>query len=483
MSIAQTARSPQIQRPAVPVKPHKWRLFLICALCLLSIGFNVLLLRTAPAPDTAITFLPVTPFMLFWLSAFLPYGAASILVLTTKPLMGHWRWVELGIILLGALVLRAMLLPIPPDLSHDSWRYLWDARVTLLGYSPYVHGPGDQLFVHLRDFIYDNSRFRSVPTIYPPGAQAVYLLSYLIAPSNLFVLKGIFIAFDLVTCGALALLLRYRGLDPSRVIIYAWCPLPIVEFAIQGHLDAITLMFMALALLSALSNRRGMRVLTGFLIAMATLTKIYPIVLLLVVVRRRDWALLLTCFATILLAYVPYLILGHGQVFGFFSTYASESSPNGGPVEQIIMPIGTSLGLDTKIILVLEYLVDLFVMGTVSVLSLWQRWRQRISMEAATLILIGAIFVVSSHIFPWYTTALLPWVVMLVGPVWTRTEGLSGKGIAIAMAWYFPFISITAYFFNGLPNWIIYYLLAYVVTSLGLIIAALVGWRQTKVTF
>ncbi len=235
---------------------------------------------------------------------------------------------------MGALVLRAMLLPILPDLSRDSWRYLWDARVTLHGYSPYVYAPGDPLFANLRDFIYDNSRFRSVPTIYPPGAQAIYLLSYLIAPSNLFVLKGIFVGFDLVTSGVLAFLLKSRGLDPGRCIIYAWCPLPIIEFAIQGHLDAMTLTFTILAVLSALSNRRGARVLTGFLIAVATLTKIYPILLLVAVVRRRDWALLATCFSTIVIAYVPYLILGHGQVFGFFATYAGEHTPNAGVVQQ-----------------------------------------------------------------------------------------------------------------------------------------------------
>ena len=142
-------------------------------------------------------------------------------------------------------------------------------------------------------------RFRTVPTIYPPGAQAVYLLSYLLAPSNLFVLKAIFIGFDMVTCVSLAFLLIKRGLDPRRVVIYAWCPLPIVEFAIQGHVDVITLPFLLLTVLSALSTRRGARVLTGFLIGIATLTKIYPIFLLVVVVRRRDWALVVTCLLTI----------------------------------------------------------------------------------------------------------------------------------------------------------------------------------------
>lgn len=44
----------------------------------------------------------------------------------------------------------------------------------------------------------------------------------------------IFVGFDMVSCGALVLLLMRRGLDPRRVVIYAWRLLPVVEFAIQA---------------------------------------------------------------------------------------------------------------------------------------------------------------------------------------------------------------------------------------------------------
>src|ERR1700724_2744154 len=132
-----------------------------------------------------------------------------------------YRW---RLLLLCALLLFAtgfIVLPVPPNLSHDAWRYLWDARITLHGYSPYVYIPRDPALVPLRNITFDNSRFRDVPTLYPPGAQAVYLLSYLSAPDNMFVLKSIFTALDLVTCGALAFLLYSRGLNPARCIIYA----------------------------------------------------------------------------------------------------------------------------------------------------------------------------------------------------------------------------------------------------------------------
>ncbi|MBV9691001.1 MAG: DUF2029 domain-containing protein [Ktedonobacteraceae bacterium] len=72
--------------------------------------------------------------------------------------------------------------------------------------------------------------------------------------------------------------------------------------------------------------------MTGFLLAVATLTKFYPALFLLAVVRRRDYALLVTFCVTIVVSYIPYFLLGHGQVLGFLGTYASEGSYNGGVI-------------------------------------------------------------------------------------------------------------------------------------------------------
>jgi len=56
--------------------------------------------------------------------------------------------------------------------------------------------------------------------------------------------------------------------------------LPIVEFAIQGHIDVITLTFTLLAVLSATNTSMRGRILTSFFIGLAALTKIYPLLLL-----------------------------------------------------------------------------------------------------------------------------------------------------------------------------------------------------------
>jgi hypothetical protein len=441
MSITQIRPTDEKRTAPVPTG-HPWRrLTLLGVLLAVSIGYNIYVFLTAPGPNT-----PQIPFFITtWLCAFLPYLAACGVVLVMKPQTGRLRWVELGMLLVGALALRAIVLPVPPNLSHDSWRYLWDARVTLHGFSPYVTGPANSLYLPLRDFLYNDIRFRDVPTIYPPGAQGIFLLSYLIAPSNLVVLKGIFIGFEMVTCGALAFLLWRKGLDMSRCIIYAWCPLPIIEFAIQGHLDATTVTFTVLAMVCAGSQWRGSRVVTGFLIALAALTKVYPILFLLVVVRRRDWALLVTCFATIIIAYVPYLILGRGQVFGFFSTYASQDY---GFMQWVIIKIGGIFSLNHAILSIIIYAFDVVLVGSMSIAILRWRWQERISMEASVILLIGAIFAVSSNLLPWYTVAFLPWIALQIGPLWTKQGGFNEANLAVIATWYYVCSNVISYYMS-----------------------------------
>jgi Glycosyltransferase family 87 len=475
-------------KPATAKRPWR-RMLALCLLCLLSVITFVVLINAAPQSDEQIA-----PFLHVWMISFLPYFAACAFVLITKPLKGGWRFIELSIIVIGALLLRVMLLPLPPGLSHDSWRYLWDARVTLHGFSPYVYAPLDKALAPLQNTIlFTNSRFRNVPTIYPPGAQAVYLLSYLLAPANLYFLKGIFVIFDMVTCIALIVLLGRRGLDQRRVILYAWCPLPIIEFATQGHVDVITLTFTILAILSATNKSMRGYMLTGFLIGLATLTKIYPILLLVVILPVADdkyapisqriihhyVPLLASCFATIIIGYVPYLVLGHGQAFGFFATYASEQGQNAGVTQQIVHWLGDQLHLHLTNTITLEHVVDIILVGTVSVIVFVLRRRNRMSIEMGTLILFGVILSISSHVFPWYTTTLLLWIPLLPGPFSIRS-GLTGRGLAIIAVWYFTTTVLLSYFFNAGSNnptidWTLYYRLVYLPVMVALAIAACIG--------
>src|ERR1700753_106236 len=81
----------------------KWRFPTLCTLLLLAIGFNIFLALIAPPPDE-----PQQMALFVWCCSisFVPYLVASILILATRGPVGRKRWLELALILVGALVLR-----------------------------------------------------------------------------------------------------------------------------------------------------------------------------------------------------------------------------------------------------------------------------------------------------------------------------------------------------------------------------------------
>jgi hypothetical protein len=405
-------------------------------------------------------------------------------VLMTSPLPGRWLWVELGLIFTGAVIFRFMLVNLPLGLSGDAWRYLWDARATLHGYSPYVYAPFDKILIPLRDSVYSHITYRQFPTKYPPAAQIIFMLGYLLNPTNLVALKTLFVLLDLITCIALAALLAHKGLDPRRVIIYAWCPLPIIEFAIQGHSDAIAITFMVLAVLCAQSSRRSLRIVAGICIGIATLARLYPILLLLVFVRRRDWGLIVACFTTIVLGYLPFFLPGHGDIRSVLLSFSGQQDLRPGVLAVAPSYVANEIGHKVNLpkLLSVTHMLEMAVAGVIVLVICIKRLRKRISVEAALLILIAAVLMVYAHVFPWYMTALLPWIAIVAVPIWTREGGISAKGLATMMVWYFTFIVIGSYIliyarYSTSSNWLIYYAVSFGVMVLGLAVAAILGFH------
>jgi hypothetical protein len=467
MSVMQASRLLLISKTDCTTRIPWWRSLALALLLAGSLATSAWLIARSPKQALTVEAGGMTTIVSLvqpYLLCFLPYALACALVLFARPASGRWRRVEVGLILGGALLLRAILLPLPPNLSRDSWRYVWDARVFLHGYSPYVLAPAARVLRPLQDFIYANSRFRNVPSLYPPGAQYVYLLSYLLVPGNLYALKGIFLLCDLASCVVLLKLLVRKNLDATWVLLYAWCPLPVVEFALQGHVDVLTIAFTLLAALTADDQRWRGRALTGFFVGMATLTKLYPVVMLVTVVRLRSWRrdclLLIFCLLTIASGYLPFYIQGHGQIFGYFSTYVNEQGQNAGVVQQLIFQFDQARHLALSTIIAHEHRVAFVLLLVGALLIFVLRQFQRISLEGGTLILFGLLLAVSSHVFPWYTATLLPWVALLLpvrGACKLSAPGIA-RGLALAVPWLFIFLSVAAYM---LTTWPTYYLTIY----------------------
>ena len=227
----------------------------------------------------------------------------------------------LPLILGIAAFLRVIVVFSEPYHSSDIYRYVWDGRVQASGINPYSYIPNDPKLVSLRDeAIWSHvNRADYAPTIYPPAAQAIFLVLSRFSESVL-AFKLAFTLFDAVTIAVLLRLLRLEGLPDERILLYSWCPLPIWEFACAGHIDAAMTMFVVLALWAFRQRRNGF---AGAVLGLAVLVKFLPLVLFPAFWRRWQWKLPLAAGATILVGYLPYLGAGR-NVFGFLCGYVGE---------------------------------------------------------------------------------------------------------------------------------------------------------------
>jgi hypothetical protein len=111
----------------------------------------------------------------------------------------------------------------------------------------------------------------------------------------------------------------------ENILLYAWHPLPVWEIAGSGHVDAVMVAFVALALAAAVRCRRAW---SGAALAAATLVKFFPLALVPALWRptrtnRNDWRWLAAFATVIIIAYLPYIGVG-SRVLGFLSGYVAE---------------------------------------------------------------------------------------------------------------------------------------------------------------
>ncbi len=111
------------------------------------------------------------------------------------------RWL-LPVILVFGVLFRLAVLPAPPSLSTDMYRYVWDGRLTMHGINPYRWTPNAQTLRSLRDPIWEKMEYKPYQTIYMPVSQAFFALANALFGNNLIGYKALYTLFD---CGVMVL--------------------------------------------------------------------------------------------------------------------------------------------------------------------------------------------------------------------------------------------------------------------------------------
>jgi alpha-1,6-mannosyltransferase len=317
---------------------------------------------------------------------------------------GSSRRLVLGVVAL-ALLMRVPIMLAPPYLSTDIYRYIWDGRVEAAGFNPYTHEPVDPQLDTLRDaVIFTQIASSDAPTIYPPVAEAIFFVVTRVSES-VTAMKIAMVLFELATVAVLARLLVLEGLPQARVLIYAWHPLPLWEFAGSGHIDAALI---ALCVAAIWASRRRREGLAGLFLAGATLTKFYPAILMPPLYRRWDWKMPALFGVGIVVGYLPFIAAG-SQVLGFLRGYTSQEGFDAGGTGFYLLGLLRDLpglgGLSTR-----SYEIGAAaILAVLGAIFIFRRDRTQVPYLMAATLAALFIVLVSPH-YPWYFSWLIAFI-------------------------------------------------------------------------
>ncbi len=230
-----------------------------------------------------------------------------------------------GVVLAVCALLHLPLLFSDPNLSEDIHRTVRDGWVQLNGQNPYARAPGEETDPALR--LPDHGRINhpELPTIYPPLAQMVFAAAAWIAPAPL-PMKALVSFADLVVAWLLIRWLRSMGRSPAAAVLWAWHPLAVVEGAGSGHVDAVGVCLLLLAVRGMTGDRR---ISSSLAWTSAVLVKLVPLAAAPAALRRwrvRD-AALAGLFAAVVCA--PYVRGSEGRLLEGLGAYAARWEFNG----------------------------------------------------------------------------------------------------------------------------------------------------------
>ncbi len=341
------------------------------------------------------------------------FVAANILAGGAVALL-WWRGdVHVRVVLAFALLFRLFYVGLPPVLSDDVYRYIWDGLLQVRGINPFAYTPDDPQLSFLHgEPVYAALNSASFYTVYPPLSQLVFRVGAWFYEANwqvsYYAIKGV-----LATSEAAAVLLLARHLPARSLMLYAWNPLVVLAAAGQAHTESLAVFCLVTAWLLARQKRGEW---ASVALAGAGLVKLYPFVLFPLLWRRFGWRSVTPGALVVAFASVPYVhpdAIAH--VLSSLELYVRSFEFNAGIYYGIKKIFEILTGADwSKQIGPAFRLLFLLSLPIVYVVD----WRRGWSFRRAAVATLGLFFVLSTTIHPWYLLPLLALVAPATPPSW-----------------------------------------------------------------
>jgi hypothetical protein len=319
-------------------------------------------------------------------------------------------------LLVLALIVRATFLFAVPVGSDDIFRYIWDGKVQAAGINPYLYSPNAPELEALKSSMLPSLvNHPDMRTVYFPISQWIFYLSYSLGGEALWAIKTLLLVAEALTLLALWRLTEALSIPRARVLLYAFCPLPIIQFAVDAHLDGFGMTLLIFALLLYFSQRRVPAML---LLGISMAIKPVALVLLPMLMLQekglwRKGLILVLPFIPFAMQFLPYL--NTPRLFEGLMTFSRHWTFNG-PVFEVVNAI-LSDNLPSRYVCTGGLLLSLLVSNFVPAKPLTKLYLS-----------VLALLLFSPVVHPWYVcwlVLLLPLVPGWSGIIYAATASLT----------------------------------------------------------
>jgi alpha-1,6-mannosyltransferase len=353
-------------------------------------------------------FKPIENFVIIYISTSLLFVLICFLILKTDL-----DFKEIAAFLFLGLLIRLSFINTSPIGSDDIYRYMWDGKVQAYGINPYSFTPNNDALQALHSNILPRLvNFPEYKTIYFPLSQWIFYSGYQLSGESYWGYKFLLLLFETLTILALFMLLKRTGLPQKFVLFYALCPLPIIHFSIDAHLDGFGLPLLLFSILLYLKEKKVLS-----LILLGLSLSIKPIGLLLMPILFLNEKnilervkVLFIPFIAFFIQFIPYIF--NSNPFEMFFIYAKNWTFNGLIFNIINIFINNN---QTSRMICAALLI-------LSLLPLFLSRKELISKFYYSIILL---YIFSPVVHPWY----IAWLAILL-PIFPRWSGVLFIGLS-----------------------------------------------------
>ena len=192
------------------------------------------------------------------------------------------------LLVIASVILRVVFIVATPNLSQDFYRFIWDGRLFLEGYNPYLHTPDALLNSGIRPVAQTQELYSGMGSLsashytnYPPINQLLFSVAAIFSGKSItgaiVILRLIIVAADMGTLYFGKKLLEALKLPSTRIFWYILNPFIIIELTGNLHFEGVMIFFLVWSLYLLQSRKWPW---AAVILALSISVKLIPIMFL-----------------------------------------------------------------------------------------------------------------------------------------------------------------------------------------------------------